>query len=347
MVNPDAWNGRKVLVTGHTGFKGSWLAHWLLEMGANVVGYALAPQSDVSLFNVLRLGDRIDTYLEDINDLVALNGCVESQQPDVVFHLAAQSLVRTGYQDPAGTLSTNIMGTANLLEAVRQLPNRCRVVVVTSDKCYRNDESGRRYDEEEPLGGHDPYSASKAAAEIVAASYRNSFAGDKLKIASARAGNVIGGGDWAEDRLVPDLVRAWTEKRTLQVRHPEAIRPWQHVLEPISGYLLLAEQLGEPGIASAWNFGPDADDVVSVGDLLQLAAGRWPELSIHCQPDEGPHEAATLLLDSQKACTQLSWRPRWRLEEALDRTLDWYQAWREGRDMLSISSQQIADYLRS
>lgn len=344
MVDPAAWQGTKVLVTGHTGFKGGWLSYWLNQMGADVAGYALAPNHSDSVFQCLNLENCLESNIADINDTAALQTVVQTFEPDVVFHLAAQPLVRLSYQNPVETFATNVLGTSHLLETVRTTGKPCRVIVVTSDKCYLNDESGRRYREDDALGGHDPYSASKAAAEIVTASFRQSFGSEDLKIASARAGNVIGGGDWSEDRLVPDLVRAWLNKDTMTVRNPKAVRPWQHVLEPLSGYLQLAEAMANNDRADAWNFGPDEADGVPVSELIQLAKRRFSDLVVECSGGNGPHEAATLLLDSTKAKSQLGWQPRWQVGEAVERTLDWYQAWHGGEDMRAFTSAQIEAY---
>ena len=287
MVNPTYWSNKNVLVTGHTGFKGSWLCHWLIDMGASVTGYALPPEDSESLFNVLGLKSRLNSIVGDLKDTDTLKHTIESFAPDVIFHLAAQSLVLTSYTDPIETFNTNVMGTANLLEALRGYVKPCDVIVVTSDKCYLNLGDGKPFTEADSLGGLDPYSASKAAAEIVTTSYRHSFFNDsdsKVRIASARAGNVIGGGDNAPNRLVPDIVRAWINDEPIEVRNPNAIRPWQHVLEPLSGYLLLAEKLrGDHDLAKAWNFGPTAQTTLSVGDILDSIQTLWPDLKLRCR----------------------------------------------------------------
>ncbi len=348
MVDPRYWNDRKVLVTGHTGFKGSWLCHWLLQMGSEVAGYALPPETRPGLFELLHLEQRMRSINADITDAGSLTAVILDIQPDVIFHLAAQPLVRAGYEDPMTTFSTNVMGTANLLQSIRQLDGPCTVIVVSSDKCYVNTESHHHYTEDDPLGGHDPYSASKACTEIVTHGFRESFhIGTNRSIASVRAGNVIGGGDWARDRLIPDMVRAWTTDQPLQIRNPDAVRPWQHVLEPLSGYLALAEQIPEHSeYCRAWNFGPERDEAVSVRGLIELARKFWPDLEIRIDENPGPHEAGLLLLDSGAARRELGWQSRWRADEALRRTYEWYSAWRRGDDMLTFTSSQIHDYLQ-
>ncbi len=347
-MNPKFWRGRHVLITGHTGFKGSWLCLWLTSLGATVHGYALSPPTDPSLFEVAKIGDLIaSSEIADIRDSEALSAAVRRTCPEIVFHLAAQPLVRYSYRAPLETYEVNVMGTLHLLEAVRQCDSVRAVVNVTSDKCYDNREWPWGYRESEPLGGHDPYSSSKACAELVSAAYRDSFlAALGVALATARAGNVIGGGDWAVDRLLPDLFRALDTCKTLTIRSPESIRPWQHVLEPLSGYLALAAALATPGVqpAEAWNFGPGDDDARPVGWILDHLAARVPELHWQCDNAPQPHEANYLKLDSSKARARLGWAPRWRLDKALDMTVDWHRAWRQGGDMRAISLAQIAEY---
>ena len=350
-----ALRDRAVLLTGHTGFKGSWLALWLAELGARVHGYALEPPTEPNLFEVAQVaGVLASDTRADLADLAALTATLERSQPEVVFHLAAQPLVREGYRDPIGTLATNVMGTANLLEAVRSVDSVRAVVVVATDKVYENPETGHAFSERGPLGGKDPYSTSKAAAEMVVASYRSSFFGTdrhSVRIASARAGNVVGGGDWATDRLVPDCLRAFAAGEPARLRHPDAVRPWQHVLEPLSGYLLLAARLLDDGgeqFARAWNFGPDADDDESVSDVAQRVASLWGNGAV-VERAENPdwHEAGLLRLDSTQARTELGWAPRWSLQKALEHTVAWQRAWLGGDDMQAVCRSQIATYVQA
>ena len=348
------WTGKRVLVTGHTGFKGGWLCHWLQSLGAQVSGFALAPPTMPSLFEVTQLDALMDSTIGDIRDRTALAACVKRVQPELVLHLAAQPLVRQSYRDPAETYSTNVMGVVNLLDAVRECESVRAVINVTTDKCYENLERREPYRESDALGGYDPYSSSKACAELVTAAYRRSFLSEAgVALASARAGNVIGGGDWANDRLVPDMLRAFAQGEALHLRYPGAIRPWQHVLEPLSGYLALAEKLLTDGaaFAEAWNFGPDPDDEKTVGEIADTASRRWqdgdsgkgaPKITVDTAPQ--PHEAGTLKLDSTKARTRLGWHPRWNIETALARTLEWHNAWRRSDDMRAFTRKQLADY---
>ena len=351
MVDPAYWKNKKVLVTGHTGFKGSWLCHWLVNLGADVTGYALPPTEDQKLFELLNLRNRLNSINGNLNDREAMQRLVRGSSPDVIFHLAAQSLVLTSFEQPLETLSTNIIGTANLLEVLRSYNKTCDVIVVTSDKCYQNREGHKQHIETDHLGGVDPYSASKACAEIVTASYRNSFfSGDKslIRVASARAGNVIGGGDWALNRLMPDVVRARIAAEPIKVRHPSAIRPWQHVLEPLFGYLLLAERLRtKPAFAKAWNFGPTVEVTTTVADVLESLRKLWPDLKLNVTEKPGPHEASILMLDSSQAATELGWHPRWKVETAVAETAAWYQAWQEGHDMSEFTTQQLNNYTRT
>lgn len=350
-----ALRDRAVLLTGHTGFKGSWLALWLADLGAPVHGYALAPPTEPSVFEVAHVAQVLasDTRA-DIADLAALTALLERTRPEVVFHLAAQPLVREGYRDPLGTMATNVMGTTNVLEAVRRVDSVRAVVVVASDKVYENRETGHAFTEREPLGGKDPYSASKAAAEIVVASFRSSLFGNgrhPARIASARAGNVVGGGDWAADRLVPDCLRAFAAGEPARLRHPDAVRPWQHVLEPLSGYLVLATRLlGDGGekLARAWNFGPDASDDASVSDVAHRVASLWGNGAV-VERAENPdwQEAGLLRLDSTQARIELGWAPRWSLQQALEHTVAWQQAWLRGDDMQAVCRRQIATYVRA
>lgn len=343
------WRGKPVLVTGHTGFKGSWLSLWLESMGAEVHGFALEPPTEPSLFEIAGLHRRLASHrVADVRDAAALAEAVAASRARIVFHLAAQSLVRESYAEPVETYHINVMGTVNLLEAVRSSDSTRVVVNVTSDKCYRNNEWPWPYREDEPLGGRDPYSSSKACAELVTGAYRDSFlAAGGVALASARAGNVIGGGDFAADRLVPDFLRALDARETLRIRSPEATRPWQHVLEPVSGYLCLAERLWDApeALAEAWNFGPADDDARPVRWVVERLVERRPGASWSVDDSPHPHEAGALKLDSSKARSRLGWSPRWRLREALERTLDWHESWRKGYDMHAYSLAQIDAYL--
>lgn len=343
-IDPDFWTGKRVLLTGHSGFKGGWLALWLHKLGAIVTGVALPPPESPNLYEIARIGDNVDSHFVDIRDAEGLQKICKVAAPEVVFHLAAQALVRPSYQSPVDTFATNLMGTVNVLEAIRQVGGVRAAVMITTDKCYENREWVWPYRENEALGGHDPYSASKAAAEIAIAAYRRSFLADRgCAVASARAGNVIGGGDWASDRLLPDILRALDAGETLVLRSPDAIRPWQHVLEPLGGYLQLAQALWHEGesFAQGWNFGPPDDDARSVGWIVDHLATLSPALSWRRADGVQPHEAHTLKLDSSLARSRLHWRNHYRLPAALAMTLDWHQAWRAGRDMANITLEQI------
>jgi len=347
-LNPAFWAGRRVLLTGHTGFKGGWLALWLRMLGAEVRGYALPATTTPALWHVARLAELTPGTLADIRDGVRIAASVAEFQPEVVLHLAAQPLVRGSYETPAETYAANVMGTVHLLEAVRRCNAVRAVVVVTSDKCYDNREWPWPYREQDALGGHDPYSSSKACVELLCASWRASFLqGSSTQLATARAGNVIGGGDWSPDRLVPDALRAWERGETLTLRFPHATRPWQHVLEPLHGYLLLAQALAEgQEHAAAWNFGPDTDGVASVAEVVGRLSTLWPgPAAWHPEaPAQQPHEAGLLALDSAKARRLLGWRPRWTLAQALARTVEWHSAWRTGADMQVFTRAQIAAF---
>jgi CDP-glucose 4,6-dehydratase len=344
----DFWKGRRVLVTGHTGFKGSWLSTWLVQLGSEVTGIALDPHTDPAMFNLLDLNKHMDSRIVDIRDAVALEKAVQACQPEIIIHMAAQALVRESYTDPVDTFMTNVMGTAHLLEAARGAKNLGAVVIVTSDKCYENREWVWGYRENDAMGGHDPYSASKGCAELVTSSYRQSF-GDEVPIASARAGNVIGGGDWSDDRLIPDIVRAIEANEVVQIRSPGAIRPWQHVMEPLSGYMLLAERLcsNSDQYAGAWNFGPSIDDTQPVSALVERLSQKFASQA-QWQIDDGehPHEARFLKLDISKAVSDLGYRPRISLDTALDWTAEWYQAYFDGETMLDVTQRQIDDFNR-
>jgi CDP-glucose 4,6-dehydratase len=350
MVAPEFWRDRPVFVTGHTGFKGGWLATWLLDLGARVTGYALAPHTTPSYFARCGLAGRLTTHLADVRDAAALHAALAAARPSVVFHLAAQPIVRLSYRAPLETISINVLGTSTLLEAIRHTPSVEAVVVVTSDKCYENIERPEGYREDDPLGGHDPYSASKAAAELVAAAYRRSFfAASGPRVATVRAGNVIGGGDWAADRLVPDAMRALVQGEPIRVRNAAAVRPWEHVLEPLGGYLRLAERLaGSAAFAGAWNFGPRDDDAVSVGTLADLIVGQWEGARWESKPEsDAPHEAGLLRLDWSKARTRLGWHPALTIKEAVELTVSWYRAAAgpaSERAMYGLSVEQIQLY---
>lgn len=347
-VNPTFWKGRSVLITGHTGFKGSWLSLWLSKMGAQVHGYALAPAAQQQMFGQVGVKERLSSNtFADIRDLETLERCLSACRPEIVLHLAAQSLVRESYRSPLETYAVNVLGTANLLDAVRRSPSVKALINVTTDKCYENREWVWPYREGDALGGFDPYSSSKACAEIVTAAYRRSFldaAG--VGLATARAGNVIGGGDASIDRLLPDFFRAIDEGRPAVIRSPRASRPWQHVLEPLAGYLLLAEQLFADRVrfSEAWNFGPADEDCVPVQWIVDYLCQRIEGASWMLDQQQQPHEASALKLDSSKARAQLNWTPVWRLPEALQRTLDWHLALRAGEDLQKFSLQQIAAY---
>jgi CDP-glucose 4,6-dehydratase len=346
-----AYAGRKVFVTGHTGFKGSWLCEWLLGLGAEVTGYSLPPPTQPALFEQLGLAGRLDHQEGDIRDATALAEAVGRAEPDFIFHLAAQSLVRESYRSPVGTYQTNVMGTIHLLEAARALKKRCAVLCVTTDKCYENREWLYGYREEDPLGGHDPYSSSKGAAEIAIAAWRRSFfAGHPARVASARAGNVIGGGDWAADRIVPDCVRALQRSEPVAVRNPHATRPWQHVLEPLSGYLWLAARLYQPStlnsqLASAFNFGPGHDANRSVRELVEEMLKHWPGHWEDRSQRHAVHEASLLQLATDKAQALLGWSPVWTFPTAIKQTIEWYhRAATSARAAATLTRRQIEQY---
>lgn len=344
------WAGRRVLVTGHTGFKGSWLCMWLAHLGATVSGYALDPPSSPNLYEVARVGTRLIGEHGDICRLDLLLDCMRRHQPEIVFHMAAQSLVRRSYGEPIATYMTNVIGTANVMEAVRQSGCVRVVVNITSDKVYENREMVWAYRESDPLGGHDPYSSSKACAEIVSHAYRKSFfeaeANRQVALATARAGNVIGGGDWAEDRLLPDCIRALSGGRAIQVRNSNSVRPWQHVLEPLAGYLLLAQSLWtDCSLAGAYNFGPENAGCKPVSWIADAVTHLWGDGVWKSAPEEpSPHEASLLSLDSTLARVRLGWVPRLALTEALRLAIEWYRAYYQGADMAALTLQQVVDY---
>ena len=352
-MNPTFWLGKRVLLTGHTGFKGSWLSLWLQSLGAHLVGYALAPPTNPNLFDVADVGKGMTSILGDIRDLAKLQEVFQEHRPEIVIHMAAQPLVRYSYQNPVETYATNVMGTVNLLEAVRNTPSVKAVVNITTDKCYENREWIWGYRENEPMGGFDPYSNSKGCAELVSAAYRSSFfnasnyAEHGVATATVRAGNVIGGGDWAQDRLIPDILTAFEQGRKVEIRNPYAIRPWQHVMEPLRGYLTLAERLFEhgPSFAEGWNFGPNDEDAKPVGWIVEQMAGLWGA-DAQWQVDTGahPHEANYLKLDISKARSRLNWNPALRLNDALALIIDWTRQHHAGTDMRAVTLTQLQSY---
>ena len=352
-VNPSFWQGKKVLVTGHTGFKGSWLSLWLQAMGAEVTGYALAPPTNPSLFEVAEVGLGMTSIIGDIRDLDKLQAVFAEYQPEIVIHMAAQPLVRYSYQNPVETYSTNVMGTVNLLEAVRNTTGVKAVVNITTDKCYENREWAWGYRENEPMGGYDPYSNSKGCAELVSAAYRSSFFNADtytqhgVALATVRAGNVIGGGDWAQDRLIPDILAAFEQGKLVDIRNPHAIRPWQHVMEPLRGYLTLAEQLYVQGssFAEGWNFGPNEEDARPVGWIVEQMAALWGnEAQWQIDTGEHPHEAHYLKLDISKARSRLDWHPALRLNDALKLIIDWSKQRQAGANVRQLTLAQINHY---
>lgn len=348
-MNNAFWKNKKVFLTGHSGFKGSWLSIMLESMGAVVKGYSLPPAGNPSLFEIAGISKLVESEFNNIADFSRLSASINSFSPDIVLHLAAQALVRESYQHPLDTVQTNVTGTANLLQACRSCESIKAVLCITSDKCYENQEWLWGYREIETLGGHDPYSASKACAELVISAWRNSFFSTEgaPPIASARAGNVIGGGDWSADRLVPDILRELGQGATVRIRSPQATRPWQHVIEPLTGYLSLCEKLHTEGksFAEAWNFGPDENNTVSVKNIVQGIASRWGEnANWELDKNAHPHEAGLLKLDCSKSTYRLDWRPKWDIETTLDHIVDWHKAWMKGNDMLRICRQQIAGH---
>ncbi len=349
MVDAAFWSGKRVFVTGHTGFKGSWLALWLESMGARVKGFALPPETQPNLFEAARVGEGVETQFGDIRDLEAISAAVAGFEPEILIHMAAQPLVRLSYRDPVATYSTNVMGTVHVLEACRSLGSLRAFVSVTTDKCYENREWPWGYREYEAMGGHDPYSNSKGCAELVTAAYRSSFfsSPDAPAIASARAGNVVGGGDWAEDRLIPDILRSFESGNAVRIRNPLSTRPWQHVLEPLSGYLTLAQALYEHGqrYAEGWNFGPREEDARPVQWIVEEMVARWGgEARWERDEDFHPHEARYLKLDISKARESLRWEPRWPLATTLAGIVDWHKAWLAGADMRAHCLGEITAY---
>lgn len=356
VIDVDFWRNKRVLVTGHTGFKGSWLCLWLQKMGANVCGYALAPPTSPSLFVEARIAADMRSESGDVRDLEALCRLFAEFKPEIVFHMAAQSLVRVSYDEPVATYATNVMGTIHVLEAARLMGGVKAIVNVTSDKCYENREMIWGYREPDAMGGYDPYSSSKGCAELVTSAYRNAFfnsadyARHGVALASVRAGNVIGGGDWAKDRLLPDMLRAFEQGASVEIRNPHAVRPWQHVLEPLSGYLLLAQRLYSEGAsyAEGWNFGPQESDACPVASIVGMVAGYWGDnASWHLSTEAHPHEAHHLKLDCSKAKSRLGWSPRWSLSISLAAIVQWHRAWLAGEDMHHYSLEELDRFMTS
>jgi CDP-glucose 4,6-dehydratase len=348
-MNSEFWKDKRVFITGHTGFKGGWTVIWLQKMGAVIKGYALAPGEGPSLYEVANIADGIESYIGDVRDLETLSQAMLEFDPDIVIHMAAQPLVRASYSDPVGTYQTNVMGTVNLLEAVRACKSVKAVINVTTDKCYKNNEWIWGYRENEQMGGYDPYSNSKGCSELVTSAYRQSFfqSQTSVSLASARAGNVIGGGDWSGDRLIPDVLKAFDLGKPVVIRNPLATRPWQHVLEPISGYLSLAEKLynSENEYAEGWNFGPNDEDAKPVSEVLEYLVAHWPShASWSLDESSQPHEAQLLKLDISKAKARLKWAPRWDLNKAMQTIIEWHFAWVNGEDMKAFSLNQICDF---
>jgi CDP-glucose 4,6-dehydratase len=349
MIDKKFWQGKRVYITGHTGFKGSWLSLWLSEMGAIVKGFALPPPTNPSLFEEAKVEELIISQFGDIRDFETLKTSIQEFNPDILFHLAAQPLVRHSYKEPLETYDINVIGTAKVLEATRSCSSLKAIISVTTDKCYENKEWVWGYREEEQLGGIDPYSSSKACAELVTAAYRRSFIHHKgIGLASARAGNVIGGGDWATDRLIPDILRAFEKNQPAVIRNPESIRPWQHVLEPLSGYLVLAKKLYESPheFAEAWNFGPNDNDARPVNWIIKHMVARWPGVNWHIDQNSHPHEASYLKLDISKAKFRLDWQPTWSLDQTLDRIIEWHQSWLRKANMQQVCMKEIKKFMK-
>lgn len=352
-MNPQFWQGKRVLITGHTGFKGSWLTLLLEIFGAKICGYSLSPPTSPNLFEEADISKNIESHIGDIRDYNKFKEVIYNFKPEIIIHMAAQPLVRYSYKNPIDTYSTNVMGTVNLFQAVREVGGVKVVVNITTDKCYQNNEWEWGYRENDRLGGHDPYSNSKACAELVASCFRESFFNDSsyhehgCAIASVRAGNVIGGGDWAEDRLIPDILKSFQNNKVVEIRNPHSIRPWQHVLEPLSGYITLAEKLFEHGMnySEPWNFGPSENDAKSVEYIVKKMSQIWGKSDWHISEAEHPHEANYLKLDCSKARMKLNWRPIWRLDTTLNRIVKWHQAWLNKQDMRAYTINEINEYI--
>jgi CDP-glucose 4,6-dehydratase len=349
MIDQEFWKGKRVFLTGHTGFKGSWLSLWLFSLGVEVKGYALNPPTSPSLFNEAKIDSTIDSQIADIRDQDTLHKSMTEFNPDILIHMAAQPLVRFSYDAPIETYEVNVIGTAKVLEVSRSCPSLKAIVNITTDKCYENDGRAKGYKENDPMGGYDPYSSSKGCAELVASSYRRSFLQSQgIGIASVRAGNVIGGGDWADDRLIPDILRSFEKNKPVIIRNPKATRPWQHVLEPLSGYLVLAQNLyqDQKKYAEGWNFGPNEKDVQSVDWILDKMISKWPNSSWELDNNSSPHEAGFLKLDISKAKSKLGWSPVWELSQTLEKIVIWHQAWLNKEDMQAACLTEIEEYTR-
>ena len=348
MIEQKFWQNKRVFLTGHTGFKGSWLSLWLHSLGATVKGYALEPPTSPSLFNEANIGNLIESEIGDIRDLSKLQKSMIDFKPDILIHMAAQPLVRYSYDAPIETYEVNVIGTVKVLQAARSCANLQAIVNITTDKCYENDGRTQGYKEDDPMGGYDPYSSSKGCAELVTSAYRRSFLQKQgTALASVRAGNVIGGGDWADDRLIPDILKSFAKGEPVIIRNPKATRPWQHVLEPLSGYLILAQKLYNNGeqYAQSWNFGPNEDDVKPVEWILDKMIQKWQTSSWQLDKNPQPHEANFLKLDISKAKQQLNWQPKWTLEQSLDKIIIWHQAWLNKANMQEICLQEIQQYI--
>ena len=349
MIDKDFWQGKRVFLTGHTGFKGSWLSLWLFSLGAKVRGYSLNPPTTPSLFNEAKVDSLIDSYIGDIRDQDTLHESMVSFSPDILIHMAAQPLVRCSYNEPIETYEVNVIGTAKVLEVARSCSNLKAIVNITTDKCYENDGRTEGYKENDPMGGYDPYSSSKGCAELVTSSYRRSFLQEQgIGLASVRAGNVIGGGDWANDRLIPDILRSFENGDSVVIRNPKATRPWQHVLEPLSGYLILAQKLykDQKEYAEGWNFGPNEQDVKPVDWILDKMIGNWPNSSWELDENFSPHEASFLKLDFSKAKSKLDWNPVWELSHTLEKIVNWHQAWLNKEDIQARCLAEIEEYTK-
>ena len=349
MIDKVFWQGKRVFLTGHTGFKGSWLSLWLVSLGASVKGYALNPNTTPSLFNEAKVGRVIDSQIGDIRDQEALHESMTTFNPDVLIHMAAQPLVRYSYDAPIETYEVNVIGTAKVLEVARNCAKLKVIVNITTDKCYENDERSQGYKENDPMGGHDPYSSSKGCAELVTLAYRRSFLQDQgVSLASVRAGNVIGGGDWADDRLIPDILRSFEKNKPVVIRNPKATRPWQHVLEPLSGYLVLAQKMynNHKEYAEGWNFGPREEDVKPVDWILDKMISKWPDSSWELDQNSNPHEADFLKLDISKAESKLGWKPVWELSYTLEKIIAWQKAWLNKEDMQVACLAEIEEYTK-
>jgi CDP-glucose 4,6-dehydratase len=349
MIDPMFWQGKRVYLTGHTGFKGSWLSLWLGEVGAVVKGYALNPPTNPSLFEEAKVAEKMESEIGDIRNLEQLSNSMQAFNPDILIHMAAQPLVHLSYKEPIETYDINVMGTAKVLEAARSCPDLKAIVSITTDKCYENKEWVWGYREDEAIGGHDPYSSSKGCAELVTSAYRRSFMQERgVGLATARAGNVIGGGDWADDRLIPDILRAFERENPVVIRNPASTRPWQHVLEPLSGYLVLAQNLYQTPLdyAEGWNFGPFDEGAKPVDWILTKMVANWPGSHWKLDQNAHPHEAGYLKLDISKAKSRLQWQPTWQLEKTLERIVKWHKSWLKKQDMQTICLQEINEYMR-